>query len=202
MHLLVGLYQHWLGFVIILYVSVFWFCRHVVFPVEYYFLGETALIASTIFLPHAVRVLSSWLLGPKVLFALIPAEFITHSVWGLQYQAHCSFFIPIFSASSAVLAFEVLRLMGYKVYPNRMTKPNWIGVIMAGMLASVFNSLSGSYLKSEVIATGEIWGVMTRFIIGDITGLILSMLMLMYLFRYLERRTVSPQYSRQNNHIR
>jgi hypothetical protein len=201
MHLLVALYRHWLGFVIILYVSVFWLCRHVILPVESYFLGETAFVASTIFLPHAVRVLSSWLLGPKVLFALIPAEIITHSIWGLQYEALCSFLIPIFSASSAVLAFEGMRVMGYNVYPNQMTKPNWVGVIVAGMLASMFNSLSGSYLKSEVIASEEILGVITRFIIGDITGLILSMLMLMYLFRYLERRTASPQYNRQNNSI-
>ena len=198
MRLLTHLYQHWLGFVIILYVSVFWLCFYVIFPIEYYFLGQSSAIASIIFLPHAVRVLSSWLLGPKVLFALIPAEIITHMIWGLEYHTYQSYLIPFFSASSAVLAFEALRMMGYQVYPNWHIKPNWLGVIFAGALASVFNSLSGAYLKSEVFAKDDFLEIIARFIIGDIMGLILSMFILMYLFRFIDRRSV-PHTSRAMN---
>lgn len=193
MRLVTSLYQHWLGFVIILYVSLFWLSFYVIFPIEYYFLGESSAVASIIFLPHAVRVLSSWLLGPKALFALIPAEIITHMIWGLEYQSYHSYLIPLFSASSAVLAFEGLRIMGYQVYPNWNLKPNWLGVIVAGALASVINSLSGAYLKSEAFAKEYFYEIIARFIIGDTMGLVLSMVMLMYIFRFLDRRMATPK---------
>jgi len=191
MHLISALYHHWLGFVIIIYVSMFWLCFNVIFPIEYYFLGESSAIASLIFLPHAVRVLSSWLLGPKALFALIPAEIITHTIWGLEYTSYQSYLIPIFSASSAVLAFESLRIMGYRIYPSQYHKPNWIGVIVAGVLASIFNSLSGAYLKSEAFAKEDFIEIIARYIIGDTTGLILSMIVLMYFFRFVDMRTTT-----------
>jgi hypothetical protein len=191
MHLISALYHNWLGFVIIIYVSMFWLCFNVIFPIEYYFLGESSAIASLIFLPHAVRVLSSWLLGPKALFALIPAEIITHTIWGLEYTSYQSYLIPIFSASSAVLAFESLRIMGYRIYPSQYHKPNWIGVIVAGVLASIFNSLSGAYLKSEAFAKEDFIEIIARYIIGDTTGLILSMIMLMYFFRFVDMRTMT-----------
>ncbi|MGA1019634.1 MAG: hypothetical protein ACO3TT_03815 [Candidatus Puniceispirillales bacterium] len=176
---------------IIIYVSMFWLCFNVIFPIEYYFLGESSAIASLIFLPHAVRVLSSWLLGPKALFALIPAEIITHTIWGLEYTFYQSYLIPSFSSSSAVLACESLRIMGYRIYPSQYHKPNWIGVIVAGVLASIFNSLSGAYLKSEAFAKEDFIEIIARYIIGDTTGLILSMIMLMYFFRFVDMRTTT-----------
>lgn len=185
--------NHWAGFVITLYLSLFWLSIHVIFPVETYFLGDLTSISSFLFLPHAVRVLSAWLLGPRVLFALIPAEIIAHSLWGLNFAYPEALFIPIFSALSAVVGFEILRLAGYNVYPNKFSLPNWKGVIVAGIIASLFNSFTGSYLKGALIESGQVGNVIIRYIIGDVAGLFVCMLMLIIIFRMVHRISVHTQ---------
>ena len=189
MHLFRLISQHWSGFVITLYLALFWFSINVIFPLEASVFANLSGIASILFLPHAVRVLSAWLLGPKVLFALIPAEIIAHSIWGLEFSFPVSVLIPVFSAISPVVGFETLRLLGYNVYPNSFTLPNWKGVIIAGMIASLFNSFTGAFLKGELIASGQVHQVIIRFIIGDIAGLIFCMIFLILIFRTIDKFT-------------
>ena len=187
MHLFRLISQHWSGFVITLYLALFWFSINVIFPLEASVFGNLSGIASILFLPHAVRVLSAWLLGPKVLFAIIPAEIIAHSIWGLEFSFPVSVLIPVFSAISPVVGFETLRLLGYNVYPNSFTLPNWKGVIIAGMIASLFNSFTGAFLKGELIASGQVHQVIIRFIVGDIAGLIFCMIFLILIFRTIDK---------------
>ena len=189
MHLFRLISQHWSGFVITLYLALFWFSINVIFPLEASVFGNLSGIASILFLPHAVRVLSAWLLGPKVLFALIPAEIIAHSIWGHEFSFPVSVLIPVFSAISPVVGFETLRLLGYNVYPNSFTLPNWKGVIIAGMIASLFNSFTGAFLKGELIASGQVHQVIIRFIVGDIAGLIFCMIFLILIFRTIDKFT-------------
>ena len=189
MHLFRLISQHWSGFVITLYLALFWFSINVIFPLEASVFGNLSGIASILFLPHAVRVLSAWLLGPKVLFALIPAEIIAHSIWGLEFSFPVSVLIPVFSAISPVVGFETLRLLGYNIYPNSFTLPNWKGVIIAGMIASLFNSFTGAFLKGELIASGQVHQVIIRFIVGDIAGLIFCMIFLILIFRTIDKFT-------------
>ena len=189
MHLFRLISQHWSGFVITLYLALFWFSINVIFPLEASVFGDLTGIASILFLPHAVRVLSAWLLGPKVLFALIPAEIIAHSIWGLEFSFPVSVLIPVFSAISPVVGFETLRLLGYNIYPNSFTLPNWKGVIIAGMIASLFNSFTGAFLKGELIASGQEHQVIIRFIVGDIAGLIFCMIFLILIFRTIDKFT-------------
>ena len=191
MHLFRLISQHWSGFVITLYLALFWVSINVIFPLEASVFGNLTGIASILFLPHAVRVLSAWLLGPKVLFALIPAEIIAHSIWGLDFSFPVSLLIPVFSAISAVVGFETLRLLGYNVYPSPLTLPNWKGVVIAGVIASLFNSFTGAFLKGELIAPGQVYQVIIRFIVGDIAGLIFCMILLIIIFRALDKFTAS-----------
>lgn len=179
--------QHWAGFVITLYLLLFWISVHIIFPIEAAVLGDLTSISSILFLPHAVRVLATWLLGPKVLFALIPAEVIAHSIWGLDFSYPRSVLIPIFSACSALVGFESLKLLGYNIYPYANRLPNWRGVIIAGIIASFFNSITGALLKGEQIETDQLFQVIVRFLIGDITGLISSMLILILIFRMINK---------------
>ena len=69
-------------------------------------------------------------------------------------------------------------MIGYNVYPNSYSLPNWKGVILAGIIASLFNSFTGAYLKGELIEPGYLMSIIIRYIVGDISGLIISMIML------------------------
>jgi hypothetical protein len=60
--------------------------------------------------------------------------------------------------------------------------PNWKGVIIAGIIASLFNSFTGAFLKGELIASDQVYQVIIRFIVGDIAGLIFCMILLVFIF--------------------
>jgi hypothetical protein len=70
--------QHWLGITTLAYLVTFVIWRYLILPFEISLTNENAIFASFLFLPHAVRVLSAWLLGPKSLIAMIPAGYVLY----------------------------------------------------------------------------------------------------------------------------
>jgi len=181
-----GIASHWLGLVMLLYFATYMVWYNLILPVEVRFTGNMSLIGSLIFLPHAVRVLSAWLLGPKALFALIPAELLMHQFYAsTEYQQDYTFLIPVFSSFSAVFAFELMRLMKLDVYPKMDGITGWRSVMFAGALASVFNSISGAYLKGEAYSPNAVFDVIARHFVGDVIGLLLAILLLIVVFRLI-----------------
>ena len=67
-----SLSQHWLGIAMLAYLFALIIQQYLILPLELSLTNENAALASFLFLPHAVRVLSAWLLGPKSLIAMIP----------------------------------------------------------------------------------------------------------------------------------
>ena len=93
------------------------------------FFGPLTVYASFMFLPHATRVLASWLLGPKALFALIPAEVIVTFIFFNPLAKNVSavtIVAPIVAASTAVVAFEFMKFMKIDVYPNVNSSPTGV----------------------------------------------------------------------------
>ena len=72
MNLIRSLSQHWIGISMLAYLFALIIQRYFILPLEISLTSENAIFASLLFLPHAVRVLSAWLLGPKSLIAMIP----------------------------------------------------------------------------------------------------------------------------------
>jgi hypothetical protein len=162
------------------------FQTHVLWPVEALILGPLSIYASILFIPHAVRVLASWLLGPKALFALIPVELIITLLIFNPLETKISIitvFSPIFAASTAVIAFEFMKFMKINVYPAFNAKPNWRSVVFAGILASLINSISGTLIKTASVPADETMAIIIRYLIGDISGLLLGMLIVMLLLK-------------------
>ena len=181
-----GLGQHWLGIVMLLHVSAFIIQMTVILPFEIAAAGHIGSLASVLFLPHAVRVLSVWLLGPKAFFALFPASlFISYLFLRHDYDPGTLFLITLWGSASAVIAFEFLRLMNLDVYPKNAARINWRSLVFAGCLASFFNSVGGTYLKSEGLSTPEIFELLSRYLIGDIGGLLFCLIVLMLILRYV-----------------
>lgn len=172
----------------LLYFATYMAWYNLILPIEIYFVGNMSLIGSLIFLPHAVRVLSAWLLGPKSLFALVPAELLMHQFYAsTEYQQGFTFLIPLFSSFSAVFAFELMRLMKLDVYPKMEGITGWRSVMFAGALASVFNSISGAYLKGEAYSPTEVFDVIARHFVGDVIGLLLAIILLIGFFNLITR---------------
>ena len=181
-----GLGQHWLGIVMLLHVSAFIIQMKLILPFEVAAAGHIGSLASVLFLPHAVKVLSVWLLGPKAFFALFPAEiFISYFFLRFDFNPVTLLLISLWGSVSAVIAFEFLRLMNLNVYPKNMATINWRSLVFAGCIASFFNSVGGTYLKSKGLAPAEIFEVLGRYLIGDIGGLLFCLIVLMLILRYL-----------------
>ena len=178
--------QHWLGIVMFLHVSAFIIQMKFILPFEVAAAGHIGSLASVLFLPHSVRVLSVWLLGPKAFFALFPASlFISYTFFRHDYDPGTLFLITLWGSASAVIAFEFLRLMNLDVYPKNVARINWRSLVFAGCLASFFNSVGGTYLKREGLSVPEIFELLSRYLIGDIGGLLFCLIVLMLILRYI-----------------
>ena len=181
----ISLSQHWFGIVMLLHVITFIVQVSIILPFEIAEAGHIGSLASVLFLPHAVKVLSVWLLGPKAFLALFPAEiFISYFFLRLDFDPVTLFLISLWGSASAVIAFESLRLMKMNVYPKNAMSINWRLLVFAGCLASFINCLGGTFLKSEGLAPVEILELLTRYLIGDIGGLLVCLVVLMLALRY------------------
>jgi len=186
-----SLSEHWLGISILVYLLTFVVWRYLILPLELSLTNENAIFASFLFLPHAVRVLSAWLLGPKSLIAMIPAGVAVSLIGGASpsqgYELIQEVILATFSASSAVMAFELMRFCKIDAYPKDEGIVSWRTILFGGVLASIINSLGSTWLKSGFFAPSELMEVIIRFILGDTLGLLFGMLILMLIFRQLRQ---------------
>ena len=181
----ISLGQHWFGIVMLLLVAAFITQMSIILPFEIAAAGHIGSLASVLFLPHAVKVLSVWLVGPKVFLALFPAElFISYFFFRHDFDPATLFLIALWGSASAIIAFEFLRFMSLDVYPKNAASINGRSLVFAGCLASFFNSVGGTYLKREGLAPAEIFELLSRYLIGDIGGLLFCLIVLMLILRY------------------
>ena len=183
--------QHWLGITTLAYLVTFVVWRYLILPMEISLTSENAIFASFLFLPHAIRVLSAWLLGPKSLIAMIPAGVAVSLISGTSppqgYELLLEVILATFAASSAVMAFEFMRLCKVDAYPKDDGVVSWRTVMFGGVLASIINSLGSTWLKSGYFDAALILEVIVRFVLGDVMGLLVGMLTIMLVTRYLRK---------------
>ena len=191
MSFILSLSRHWLGIAMLAYLFALIIQQYLILPLELSLTNENAIFASFLFLPHAVRVLSAWLLGPKSLIAMIPAGVAVSLIGGASpsqgYDLIQVVILSTFSASSAVMAFELMRFCKIDAYPKDEGIVSWRTILFGGVLASIINSLGSTWLKSGYFAPSELMEVMTRFILGDTLGLLFGMLIIMLIFRQLRQ---------------
>ncbi|MEC8109087.1 MAG: hypothetical protein VX106_01580 [Pseudomonadota bacterium] len=138
----ISLGQHWFGIVMLFHVTAFIIQMSIILPFEIAMAGHIGSLASLLFLPHAVKVLSAWLLDPKAFLALFPAEiFISYFFLRLDFDSATLLLISLWGSASAIIAFEFLRFMNLGVYPKSVASINWLSFVFAGCLASFFNSV-------------------------------------------------------------
>jgi hypothetical protein len=88
----------------------------------------------------------------------------------------------IVGAICAPLAFGVLRGFSGLSNPRAL---NWRWLLLAGILASVINSLGQTFVFSGLMTVGEMSAVVVLYALGDVIGLVVSALSLMAIFRWM-----------------
>jgi hypothetical protein len=164
------------------YVFAFAATFTVVMPVQDAVLPAFGNYASLLFLPHGVRVVAAWLYGWRSLPFLAPGAVLTHSYLygsaGFSLDYMVAVFFGVFCAA---LSFWFFALLGMDFRLHKSTNVNWRDLMLAGGAASILNSVGTKLFFDNDIPTAS-----ARFL-GDVSGMIVSMFILMFIFRVLRR---------------
>ena len=134
--------------------------------------------ASLCFFPHGVRVLCAWLFGFWSILFLAPATYVMQIYrFGLDGITYATLIAPLFGVTCAAAAFDFSRRLGFDVQLRDGYVTNWRNVVIVGALASTINSIGTNIAYSNTAHT------FLAFWVGDVIGLIASMLILMAAFR-------------------
>ena len=154
----------------------------VVMPVQDAVLPAFGNYASLLFLPHGVRVIAAWMYGWRSLLFLAPGAVLTHSYLygsaGFSLDYMVAVFFGVFCAA---LSFWFFALLGMDFRLYKSDRVNWRDILLAGGAASVLNSLGTTIFFDNDLPTAS-----ARFV-GDVTGMVVSIVLLMLIFRVLRR---------------
>lgn len=155
----------------------------VIMPVQNLFLPAFGAYASLLFLPHWVRVVTAWLYGWRSLLLLAPGSVLAHSyLFGSAGFSLDYVMAAFFGVFCAAVSFWFLALCGVECRQHTTSRDtNWRDVMLAGVLASVLNSLGTKIFYGTDFATSS------AYFFGDVTGMAVSMFLMMMFFRIMRR---------------
>jgi len=187
--LLSKFFLHWFVLIFLAYLGLVAVQNLVIMPIETMLVERNVALVSLLYLPHAVRVLGAWMVGPKSILALIPASiivyFVTRPDTGPSTQA--DIIIPMIGALCAPVAFELMRVFRIDVYPKSTGVISWRTLVFAGLFSSIINSFFSTLFLEGRFPIEDTFDVLTRFIIGDVMGLVLVLLILVGLLKISRR---------------
>ena len=182
-------FLHWFVLIFLTYFGLIAVQHLVIMPIETMMVKRNVTFVSLLYLPHAVRVLGAWMVGPKSVLVLIPASicgyFVIRPDTGPLTQA--DFIIPMVGALCAPIAFELMRVVRIDVYPKSTGVISWRTLVFAGLLSSIINSFFSTLFLEGRFPIEETFDVLTRFIIGDVMGLVVVLLVLVVLLKVFRR---------------
>ena len=182
-------FSHWFVLIFLTYLGLIATQHLVIMPIETVMVKGNVAFASLLYLPHAVRVLGAWMVGPKSVLALIPASicvyFATRPDTGPLTTA--DFIIPMVGALCAPVALELMRFVRIDVYPKSTGVISWRTLVFAGLFSSIINSFFSTLFLEGRFPTEDTFEVLTRFIIGDVMGLVIMLLLLVGFLKAFRR---------------
>ena len=168
------------------YVVLFLFTMAFWLDIELYLLGPGAIYASILFLPHGVRVISTWLLGPRAFLGLYPAHLLCAWIYDSFSFSTKLLILALPGALCAPIAFELFRLCGLNLYPGnfKFDALFWRKILIVTIVASMINSMGTTSFYVVYDQVGIVPELLTRFLIGDVMGTILLLVVFVCLRKH------------------
>jgi len=177
------------GVVVVSYVLAHGLTALLITPLQARLLPDVTAFASLVYLPHGVRVLSTWLLGRLAVIPLCLGAFLSELIFTpaeISRATDPTILLSILvGASSALLAFEAMRLFGHNLYADEQRRVHWTWLLLVGVLASLINSVGQAIVFSGDILPGHSFAVLATYAAGDLIGLVVTTLALMLVFRWM-----------------
>ena len=186
-------FARWEFIVPICYFWVLLFEIEVIFPIEKSLLAPYPYVASLVFLPHAVRVLGTVIVGPKVFFVLFPTMLVSGYFLFDSYAGKISYLLVMDAAIGAAcspLAYLFVKWINRNTPEFQLTLLNWRTVFLIGAIASVLNSAMRITLLNDVNQLHDVVHGIVKVIVGDMVGLAIGLVALVFVFRLARRRPI------------
>ena len=173
------------------YIVLFTFTFSVIMPAQSIIFTLLPMNISLLFLPHGVRILAIYLYGWRAALYLLPAHLATWAYLYFYLGSEQSISSSVVSIAASLLAMLIVfeKVEGV----NLVTKnDDWKGILLAGAIASLLNGLGHATLYGTAGGINMEWIMITLgFMIGDVSGLFFLMVIMIYVFRLIDRKTAS-----------
>ena len=181
--------SHWFVLTILAYSILSAIQALIILPIETSLIGHNTAVVSVLYLPHSVRVLAAWMIGPRAIFALVPASLIVQFIMkiGNGILLPADFIVALVGALCAPVALELMRGLRINIYQSGSGVVSWRTLVFAGLLSSILNSFFSTFFLEDKFPVQDTFNVLTRFIIGDVMGLVVVLFLFLGLLKAFRR---------------
>jgi hypothetical protein len=176
------------------FIIAFLLHKYLLYPIEnYIFSAEDEIVehASLLYLPHAIRIIAYYVIGPIALLPIFLSQCFTNLLFnnaGLTETVNLSFL----STFAIFAGFYLYGLIKQGNLFNINATVDWKKIIIVGFLVSIFNStLSSLYIHYFEHSAGKFHVYLNfKYLTGDMIGLVLGMfvfIMVLHIFKYWVR---------------
>lgn len=165
----------------VLFIVTFLLHKYLILPFEILiFSQETIDYASLLYLPHAVRIIAYYVLGPIVLIPIFLSQCFTYLVFN-NAELINTVYLSCLSTLSIFLGFKLYELVRKKNIFNINNTVDWKKIIIVGFLVSIFNStLSSLYISLNTSYNYFYESLNFTYLIGDVLGLVFGMFLFIF----------------------
>jgi len=171
-----------------IFIIVFLLHKFIVNPAEVYiFTEEVVEHASYLYLPHAVRIIAYYVLGPITLIPIFLSQCFTFILFN-NGELFNTVYLSAISTISIYFGFISYEIIKKDNLFNINKTVDWKKIIIIGFLVSVFNStLTTLYLN---LTKGHDYFYETlnfTYLIGDVLGLVFGMILFILSLKFYGR---------------
>ena len=168
-------------FIIVIYLFFFWFQFKIIFPIETNF-NEFAGIVSLIYLPHAVRIISFFVIGSIAFIPIYIAELLCHIIFVNQILTD-ALIRPFLSCMSVFMIFQALKFFDFNLNMYDKKYFNWKVILFVGFCSSLLNSIFNFIYHVNFKKVDIDISIIYSYVIGDTLGVFFGMLMVTILIK-------------------
>lgn len=167
-----------------IFIITFLLHKFIIYPAEVYiFTEEVVEHASYLYLPHAVRIIAYYVLGPIALIPIFLSQCFTFILFN-NGELFNTIYLSTISTLSIFFGFGLYELIKKDNLFNIKNTVDWKKIIIIGFLVSIFNStLSTLYLN---LKNGQDYFYKTlnfTYLIGDVLGLVFGMFLFILILK-------------------
>ena len=165
----------------VLFIVTFLLHKYIILPLEIFIFSQEIIeYASLLYLPHAVRIIAYYVLGPIALIPIFLSQCVTYLVFN-NAELMNTVYLSGLSTLSIFFGFRLYELVRKRNIFNIDKTLDWKKIIIVGFLVSIFNStLSSLFLSLNTGYNYFYESLNFTYLMGDVLGLVFGMFLFIF----------------------